>query len=63
MKEKSIIQTNPNLKDPIKLEKMIYTNVVSSTAIELVNISPEVLEKLRDEKAPAIIWNPFKKIS
>jgi len=58
MKEIPLIQTNPNLKDPVNLEKMIFTNVVSSTAIELVNIKPGFLKKLREKKGKVI---PAKK--
>ncbi len=44
-----LIQTNPNLKDPINLEKMIFKNVVSSTAIELISIKQKFIKRLKKE--------------
>ena len=34
MKQKLLIETNPYLRDPEKLRKLLVTNVSSSTAIE-----------------------------
>ena len=34
MKQKPLIETNPYLRDPEKLRKLLITNVSSSTAIE-----------------------------
>jgi hypothetical protein len=34
VKNKSLIETNPHLKDPAKYRKALVTNVASSTAVE-----------------------------
>ena len=34
MKQRPLIETNPYLRDPEKLRKLLFTNVSSSTAIE-----------------------------
>lgn len=39
MIKKSLIETNPYLKDPKKRKTMFYTTVSSSTAIEGVHIA------------------------
>ena len=61
MKEMPLIKTNPYLKDQVNLEKMIFTNVVSSTAIELVKFKPSFLKKLREKERASI--SVKKKIS
>lgn len=39
MKKKSLIETNPYLKDPKVYEAMLNVNVISSSAIEGVRLS------------------------
>jgi hypothetical protein len=39
MAKKSLIETNPYLKDPEKRKAMFYTTVSSSTAIEGVHVA------------------------
>jgi hypothetical protein len=34
MKSKSLVETNPHLRDPVKRQKALFTSVASSTAIE-----------------------------
>lgn len=48
MKKKSLIETNPYLKDPKKRKAMFYTTVSSSTAIEGVHIAVD--KAIRDVK-------------
>jgi Fic family protein len=53
MKKKSLLETNPYLKDPELRDALIRISVASSSAIEGVNIkipklSKKVLKKMRD---------------
>lgn len=45
MSKKSIKETNPYLKDPKKYEAALITNVVTSSAVESIRITPEQLLK------------------
>jgi hypothetical protein len=40
MSKKSLINTNPDLKDPEKRELLLFTAISSSTAIEEVHVIP-----------------------
>jgi hypothetical protein len=54
MKRKPLTETNPYLRDPEKLRKLLVTNVSSSTAIETgasVDSIARMLEK-SDKPAP-----------
>lgn len=47
MKDKSLLNTNPHLKDPKKRQQIIETVVVSSSSIEGIHIADEkVLRKI-----------------
>ncbi len=45
MSKKSLKETNPYLKDPKKYEAALITNVVTSSAVESIRITPEQLFK------------------
>lgn len=45
MSKKSLKETNPYLKDPKKYEAALITNVVTSSAVESIHITPEQLFK------------------
>ena len=47
MKKKSLIETNPYLKDPILSEELILRSVISSSAVEGIRPSKEDLAKLK----------------
>ncbi len=49
MAKKSLIETNPYLKDPEKRKAMFYTTVSSSTAIEGVHTAVEKAIKAVEE--------------
>ena len=49
MSKKSLIKTNPYLKDPHKRDELLYTSVSSSTAIEGV-LSNEIYNKKSPKK-------------
>lgn len=46
MPKKSLIETNPYLRDPDKFEKSLTTNVASSTAIELGTLPTYIINAL-----------------
>jgi hypothetical protein len=48
MKQKPLIETNPYLRDPEKLRKLLVTNVSSSTAIE-TGVSVESIARMLEE--------------
>ena len=56
MVKKSLIKTNPYLKDPEKRKAMFYTTVSSSTAIEGVHAAVEKAIKAAEESGK--IANP-----
>lgn len=45
MKKKSLKQTNPYLKDPKKYEASLAINVITSSAVEDIRITPSQLLK------------------
>lgn len=49
MKKKSLMETNPYLKDPKKRKAMFYTTVSSSTAIEGIHIAVKKAIRAVDE--------------
>lgn len=62
MRKKSLIETNPYLKDPVKREAMLNQFVISSSAIEGVHAS--VLKALgadKKRKAPLTLTLPLKR--
>jgi hypothetical protein len=53
MKKKSLVETNPHLRDPEKLRSALVTNVASSTAIETVSPVATIARVLKEDmKAP-----------
>ncbi|MBI3582820.1 MAG: hypothetical protein HY096_02580 [Nitrospinae bacterium] len=49
MKKKPLIETNPYLKDPKKYESSLIKNVITSSAVEGIRITPAQLLK-KDSK-------------
>jgi len=45
MPKKSLKETNPHLKDPRKYESALLTNVITSSAVENIRVTPELLKK------------------
>lgn len=45
MKKKSLKETNPYLKDPKQYEAALIKNVMTSSAVESIRITPEKLLK------------------
>jgi len=45
MKKKSLKDTNPYLKDPKKYEASLVANVITSSAVEGIRITPAQLQK------------------
>ncbi|MEK6901340.1 MAG: hypothetical protein AABX37_03295 [Nanoarchaeota archaeon] len=48
MKKKSLIETNPYLKDPLLREELILRSVISSSAVEGIRPSKEDLARLKE---------------
>lgn len=48
MPKKSLIETNPYLKDPLLREELILCSVVSSSAIEGIRPSKEDIARLKE---------------
>jgi hypothetical protein len=61
MRKKSLIETNPYLKDPDKYEQALITNVASSTAVEL-GVLPQTitnaLERRVEDLREFIVFEP-----
>ena len=53
MDEQPLILTNPHFQDPQKYQEQLITNGMSSTAIEIGEISEEIQEALRNYKIDA----------
>ncbi len=49
--KKSLVETNPHLKDPMKRREMLERSVLSSSAIEGIHITSDELRRLRDKVA------------
>jgi len=45
MKKKPLIETNPYLKDPKKYQASLIKNVITSSAVEGIHITPAQLLK------------------
>lgn len=45
MRKKSLKETNPYLKDPKKYEEALIKNVITSSAVEGIRVTPELLKK------------------
>ncbi len=45
MKKKSLKETNPYLKDPKQYEYALIANVITSSAVEGIRITPSQLKK------------------
>ena len=56
MKQKPLIETNPYLRDPAKLRKLLVTNVSTSTAVETGASVDSISRMLEKSEKPA----PFK---
>jgi len=48
MKKKSLIETNPYLKDPILSEELILRSVISSSAVEGIRPSKKDMARLKE---------------
>jgi len=59
MRERPLIKTNAYLKNSKLYEKSLFANVSSSTAIELGALSPTIINALKKEKTPKIIFYPL----
>ncbi|MBK5273938.1 MAG: hypothetical protein JJE30_02650 [Desulfuromonadales bacterium] len=49
--KKSLLETNPYLKDPVLRRKMLDRSIISSSAIEGIHITEEDLQRFREERA------------
>ncbi|MFA7405673.1 MAG: hypothetical protein WC007_16905 [Pelobacteraceae bacterium] len=49
--KKSLLETNPYLKDPVLRRKMMDRSIISSSAIEGIHITEEDLQRFREERA------------
>mgnify|MGYP002153768535 CR=1 FL=1 len=49
--KKSLLETNPYLKDPEMRKKMMRRSIISSSAIEGIYITEEDLDRFEREKA------------
>lgn len=45
MKKKSLKETNPYLRDPRKYEASLVANVITSSAVEGIRVTPSQLQK------------------
>ena len=60
MVKKSLMETNPYLKDSSQSEKLILINVTTSTAVEIGDLPSSMVEKLKKE-GPLLINPDFPK--
>lgn len=61
MRKKSLIETNPYLKDPDRYEHALITNVSSSTTVELGVLSQTItnaLEQRVEDLREFIVFEP-----
>ena len=56
MKNKPLSETNPFLKNTGAYEKFLNVSVTSSTAIELGNVSPEILKAIKRKSSSKLIY-------
>ncbi len=54
MKKKSLIETNPYLKDPVKRRAAFIKTVISSSAIEGIHVTVADLESVALEEPYAV---------
>jgi Fic family protein len=54
MKKKSLIETNPYMKDPLKRRAAFIKTVISSSAIEGIHVTAADLESLAPEETDAV---------
>ena len=54
MKKKSLIETNPYLKDPVKRRASFIKTVISSSAIEGIHVTAADLESVYPEETDAV---------
>lgn len=52
---KSLVKTNPYLRDKQQYEKLLLINVTTSTALEIGVISPTILKALKAKNYPLLI--------
>lgn len=55
VQDKSLIETNPYLRDPKEREKFVFINVTSSTAVELGKLPSSLIRALKDKSFPSLI--------
>jgi hypothetical protein len=55
MKEIPLSKTNPYLQNIEQYEKLIITNVISSSAIEIGTVSAHIIKKLNEKNSPKVI--------
>lgn len=58
MNNKPLIETNAYLRDSKLRAALLLVNVSTSTAVELVRVSPSILKSLKDKTLPQLI-NPL----
>ena len=58
MKEIPLSKTNPYLKNIEQYERLIITNVISSSAIEIGTVSAGIIKKLNEKNSPKVICLP-----
>jgi len=49
--KKSLLETNPYLKDPVLRRKLLDRSIISSSAIEEIHVTEEDLQRFREERA------------
>lgn len=54
MKKKTLIETNPYLKDPVKRRAAFIKTVISSSAIEGIHVTAADLESVSPEETDAV---------
>ena len=50
MRKNTLINVNPNLRDPNKYEKALVKNVLTSTAIEIGKVPESIIKSLTERK-------------
>lgn len=49
--KKSLVETNPHLRDPMKRREMLERSILSSSAIEGIRITAEELRRFQEKDA------------
>ena len=60
MSKKSLLETNPFLKDPEKYRQALITSVASSTAVETGESIESIARKLKKSEKSGKIINPHR---